>query len=137
MDKILTMIQKFTKHLLVRYIISGGTSAFINLSVFFLLFQFFKVYYIIASVVAFVISFLISLVLQKFWTFQDHSTENMHLQVGKYLLSSLFGLAINTGFLYVFVDFAHIHPFIGQILAGGLTACCTFFISRKYVFNQI
>lgn len=130
------MINIFTKHLIVRYIISGGTSAFVNIAVFSLLFYIFHIFYIVSNVIAFLVAFGLSLVLQKFWTFQDHSTENIHIQGVLYLFSSLFGLCINTLVLYICVHFFGILPIIGVIIAGISTALCTFPISRKYIFNQ-
>src|SRR5690348_4837949 len=107
------MIKVFTKHLLVRYIISGGTSAVVNLSLFALFFFVLHVHYIISNVIAFCLAFFVSLGLQKFWTFKDHSTDNIHVQTFLYLLNSLFGLLINTSILYICVHFLSIHPFIG------------------------
>ena len=130
------MISKLTKHLIVRYIISGGTSAVVNLTFFSLFFYIFHIYYIISNVIAFVIAFCVSLVLQKFWTFRDHSIDNIHIQSLLYLFSSLFGLVVNTLVLYICVDFLGILPIFGVIIAGISTALCTFPISRKYIFNQ-
>ncbi len=130
------MISKLTKHLLVRYIISGGTSAAVNLSVFSLFFFIFHIHYIISNVIAFSVAFSVSLVLQKFWTFRDHSTDNLHIQGLLYLFNSLFGLCINTIILYVCVHFFGILPITGVVIAGLITAVCTFQISRRYVFNQ-
>ena len=129
-------ITRLTKHTIIRYIISGGTSATVNLSVFSLFFYIFHLYYIFSNIIAFILAFSVSLVLQKFWTFRDHSTENMHIQTILYLFSSLFGLAINTGVLYICVDFFGILPILGVVVAGISTALCTFPISRKYIFNQ-
>lgn len=92
-------------------------------------------YYLYAAIIAFLVSFLFSLFLQKFWTFEDHSRENVVMQIGKYLLSSLFGLSLNTLFLYILVDHLHLFVYVGQIIAGGLVACITFFISRKFIFK--
>lgn len=128
-------MKRFTKHLIVRYIISGGTSAVINLGVLSFLYYIQNVYYLYAAIIAFTVSFLVSLVLQKFWTFEDRSRENVHIQIGKYLLSSLFGLSLNTLFLYILVDHFHFFVYIGQMIAGGLVACITFFISRKFIFK--
>jgi len=130
------MIKVLTKHLLVRYVISGGTSATVNLSIFALFFYIFHLHYIIANVIAFSMAFGVSLMLQKFWTFRDTSTENMHIQGMLYLLNSLLGLCINTTVLYISVDFFGILPIIGVVIAGLSTALCTFQISRRYVFNQ-
>lgn len=130
-------MKRFTKHLIVRYVISGGTSAAINLATLSLLYYVFNIYYIFASIVAFIVSFFISLVLHKFWTFEDKSTHGVHKQAGKYLISSILGLIINTTILYICVDLVHMYVFLGQIIAGVLTASVTFFISRDHIFNQI
>lgn len=129
-------MKRFTKHMIVRYIISGGTSAIVNLAVLSLLYYIFHVYYILAGVIAFCIAFFVSLILHKFWTFDDPSMDGAHKQAGKYLVASVFGLILNTFILYICVDVLHFYVFLGQIVAGGLTACVTFFISRDHVFNQ-
>lgn len=131
------MIKYFTRHLFFRYAISGLTSFSVNLGVLSFLYYLFHLYYIYASIVSFGAAFFVSLVLQKFWTFKDRNVEKVHLQIGKYLATSLFGLAINTLLLYILVDYFHAYVFLGQIFAGGITAFFTFFIFRDYVFNQI
>lgn len=128
-------MKRFTKHLIVRYLISGGTSAGINLGLLSLLYYVFHIYYIYAAIVASVIAFFVSLFLHKFWTFQDFSKTDLHIQIGKYMANSLFGLVLNTFFLYVLVDYLHFYVYVGQIIAGGLVATITFFISRNLVFN--
>ena len=130
------MIKILTKHLIVRYLISGVTSASINLLIFSIFFYIFSVHYIVSNVIAFSVAFFVSLVLQKFWTFRDHSTDKMHIQGTLYLFSSLFGLLINTTVLYICVDFFGFLPIIGVIVAGVATALCTFQISRRFIFNQ-
>lgn len=129
------MISYFTKHLIVRYLISGGTSATINIGIFSALFYYYDFYYIFSNVIAFAIAFCVSLVLQKFWTFQDHSTDNIHIQGLVYLVSSLFGLGLNTLVLFISVDIFGVEPIIGVIIAGTLTAICTFQINKRYIFK--
>ena len=128
-------MKRFTKHLIVRYLISGGTSAGVNLGLLSLLYYVFHIYYIYAAIVASVIAFCVSLVLHKFWTFQDFSRTDMYIQVGKYMASSLFGLVLNTLFLYILVDHFHFYVYVSQIIAGGVVATITFFISKNLVFN--
>ena len=129
------MIKKFTKHLIVRYMISGSMAAVVNLILFFVLHHIYRVYYITSSIAAFVVSFLISLILQKLWTFQDRSFYKFHHQLGKYLLTSLFGLAVDVLVLYICVEYFGFYALVGQVVAGLLTACCTFFLSRNFVFK--
>lgn len=130
------MIAHFTKHLIVRYLISGGTSASVNIGIFSLLHYYYGLHYIISNVIAFCIAFCVSLILQKFWTFQDHSTDNIHVQGLFYLVSSLIGLGINTTILYISVDLLGLPPIAGVVIAGTLTAMCTFQINKRYIFKQ-
>jgi len=123
------MIRRLTKHLLVRYVISGGISAVVDLTLLYL----FDIYmhYLVAAALALFVSFT----LQKFWTFKDHSTDGIHKQTVIYLGTSLFGLSLNTLLMYIFVDYIHVGVISSQVFAGGLVACCTFFISRDFVFK--
>ena len=81
MIKYLTMIQKLTENMIVRYIISGGTAAVVDLAVLYALNSILGIHYIPAAIAAFSIAFFVSFVLQKFWTFRSTSKENMHSQV--------------------------------------------------------
>ncbi len=122
------------KHVLLRYIISGGTAAVTDLAALYILNNYLGLHYLPASVIAFVISFFVSFLLQKFWTFKSHE-EKTHKQIFMYLGNSLFGLGLNTLLMYVFVDGANMPVMLSQVFAGGLVAFCTFFISRNLVFK--
>lgn len=123
-----------TQHIVVRYVISGGTAAVTDLSLLYVLNSYLGLHYLIASVLAFIGSFFVSFLLQKFWTFKSHE-EKTHKQAIMYLGSSLFGLSLNTLLMYLFVDHFHIPVIISQIFAGLLVAFCTFFISRNLIFK--
>lgn len=128
--------EKYTKYTLVRYVMSGSTSASINLLALYFFHHYVGLFYLTASIVAFIFGFFASLTLHKFWTFQDNSLENVHKQGAMYLMSSLFGLSLNTMFMYIFVSLLHIWVLPAQIVAGLLVTSCTFFISKHIVFKK-
>ena len=130
------MIKRFTKYTLVRYVISGSTSAGVNLSVLYLFNTIIGVFYLTASIIAFIVAFFVSLVLHKFWTFKDHSLDGIHKQGAMYLMTSLFGLSLNTMLMYIFVSLLHIWVLIAQIFAGIMVAGFTFFLSKHLVFKN-
>ena len=134
------MIKRLTTHItqyqFVRYVIGGCTSAAVNLSSLYLFNSVLHIYYLLASMMSFSIAFFVSLTFHKFWTFGDRRTDNMAKQGSLYLASSLFGLCMNTVLLYISVQHFHTSVLIGQVIAGGLTACCTFFISKYIVFRK-
>jgi putative flippase GtrA len=130
------MIKALTKHMLVRYFISGSIAAGTNICILSFLYYVIGLYYLAASVVAFLVSFFVSLSLHKFWTFRDNSLTQMPVQMSKYLFSNVFGLLMNTFLLYFFVDYLHIYVFLAQVFASLAVACVTFFISRDYIFQN-
>ena len=119
------------KNVAFRYIISGGTSAFVDLSLLYMFNSVLGIHYLVSSVFAFCVAFFVSFILQKFWTFKNHSTDDIHKQIFTYLGTSLFSLGLNTLLMYVFVDYFGIMVLLSQIFAGIIVACFTFFISRR------
>ncbi len=129
------LLKYFKQYTVVRYIIGGGMSAVVNLSILYILNSLIGVYYLTASIISFMAAFFVSWAFHKFLTFRDHSTDNMHKQGALYFLTSLFGLSLNTLILYISVDLIHMPVLLGAIVAGILTAFCTFFISKHIVFK--
>src|SRR3989344_279145 len=69
------IIQKLINWQAIRYIISGGTGAVVNLATLFVLVHFFQVWYLLSVIMAFVVAFFVSFSMQKFFTFNDDSLE--------------------------------------------------------------
>lgn len=127
-------VNYFTKHVVVRFIISGGTSAVVDLSFLYLFNKVIGIHYLTAAILAFLIAFCVSFTLHKFWTFKSHGEET-HKQVVIYLGTSLFGLFLNTLLMYIFVDILNIGVMVSQFFVGGMVAFSSFFISRNFVFK--
>lgn len=127
-------VKFFTKHVVIRFIIAGGTSAVVLLTLLYVFNTTLGIYYLLSSVLAFLGAFGVSFTLHKFWTFKSHEEET-HKQAVMYLGTSLFGLFLNTLLMYIFVDFFHIQVLLSQFFVGALVACFSFFISRNIVFK--
>lgn len=131
-----TMIQKLGQHIIVRYVISGGTAAVVDLALLYFFHTVCGVHYLFAAILAYAGAFCVSFTLQKFWTFRNNSREDMHRQLVLYLGLQLLGLSLNTLFMYIFVDLFHIQVILAQIFAGAIVAFFTFFISRHFIFKS-
>jgi putative flippase GtrA len=121
---------------IVRYIISGGTAAFVNILFLYIFTDIFGWWYLMSAVVAFLFGFAVSFGMQKFWTFRDHSTDNVHVQASIYLIVCIANLLWNTFLMYMFVDIFGMWYILAQIFAGGIVALSSFFIYRKFVFKK-
>jgi putative flippase GtrA len=119
-----------------RYLAAGGTAAFVDLGLLYLLTESFGLHYLFSAILAFIVAFFVSFFLQKFWTFQDNSVEKVHTQVAVYFITAIASLALNTLLMYLFVEWLHLWYMSAQFLASGLLACVTFFISRDFIFSR-
>ena len=121
---------------LLRYLISGGTAAATNLTVFFFLVHFGHMYYLYASILAFVLSIAVSFTMQKFWTFRDKPLHDVHTQFTRYLVVIGANLLLNTTLVYSLVEYAGMWSLLAQALAIAVIAVTGYFGYRYFVFRD-
>lgn len=135
------MVEFFLKNLhhfkqIIRFVISGGTAATVNLAALYILTDCFGVWYLFSAVLAYIISFFVSFFLQKFWTFRDNNIEQMKRQLVFYAMMAAFGLSFSVASMYFLVDILHIWYMFAQVIVGVLLAGCNFLFYRFFVFNR-
>ena len=108
----------------------------VNLGTFHILYVL-GVPYLTGSVMALFVAMLIGFVLQKYWTFQNHSSERMHIQFALYAALALCNLALNTLIVFFLVEYASAHYLIAQTVGAGLVATTSYFIYRFYIFADV
>ena len=115
---------------LLRYLLAGGTAAAVDFWFLYFFTDVLRVHYLSSSIFAFLIAFVVSFTLQKFWTFQDTSIADMQQQITFYFIVATINLGVNTVLMYVFVDWFRLWYVLAQVIASGIIACESFFISR-------
>ena len=124
------------KYKIMKFLVSGGGATVTNLFILYAATEWFHVFYLISSAIAFIVSIFVSFTLQKFWTFEDRSTDRIHHQAVFYLSIAVAGLFLNTILVYSLVRYGGIHYFIAQIISGGFIACLNFFVYHKFIFHR-
>lgn len=119
-----------------RFILSGGTAATVDLGFLYFFTEKFGLHYLFSATLAFVVAFFVSFTLQKFWTFQDASTDKVHLQASLSFFVALINLGLNTALMYVFVEKFDIWYMASQILIGIILAFESFFVFRSIIFRK-
>lgn len=119
----------------IRFVISGGTAAVVDLSLLYLFTDWFGFHYLISAMLAFIAAFGVSFTLQKFWTFQDDSVHKIHSQMTVSFIVALANLVLNTFLMYFFVDYLSLWYIAAQIITGVFLAFESFFIFRFFIFK--
>ena len=135
------MISRLIQHIktstLLRYIIVGGTSYAIELSVLLLLVRVFDFNTTLAVSIGFWLGLVISFLLQKFLAFKNTDTRarRLTIQTVYYALLVLF----NYGFTLLFVHL--LEPFIdlsiARTLALIITTAWNYIIYKKVIFTEV
>lgn len=120
-----------------RFLISGGLAA---VTLFGSLYFFTDVlgwWYVGASAISGTAAFIVSFTLHKFWTFSDPNIDRAGLQFIKHLGVGLINITVNTLFLFVLVDYLHLHYLLAQALVSGTMALISFFVYKYYIFHAV
>ncbi len=119
----------------IRFIISGGTAASINLGLIYLFTDILGFWYLFSSASAFIFAFIVSFCLQKYWTFENKNKDILYKQLAIYLLLALFNLNVNTALMYILVDFFKIWYMLAQFFVTGLIALWNFTAYKFFIFK--
>lgn len=127
----------FPYRLVIKFVFSGGLAALVTVVTLYFFTDIVGLWYVASSVIGFLAGFGISFILQKFWTFRDHSTDKIKSQTFFYFITIVCNLIINTYGIYVFVHYLGLFYIVAQIIVGLLIACVSYFIYGKLIFKKL
>lgn len=130
----LKFIAKLIKFRILRFIISGGIAAAVNLTLLFALVHFIKMWYLLATNISYVSSIIVSFTMQKFFAFNDYSRDKILRQSIFYFVFQGINVSINTFLMFLSVDLLNLHYMVSQVIVGGMIALYSFFIYRNIIF---
>ena len=122
--------------LIIKYIISGGTAALVDLSLLYVFTDLFGIWYITSASLAFLVAYFVSFSLQKFWTFRDNGREKIYRQMFLYFIVGVVNLLLNAGGMYLLVDKFGVMYILAQIIMGALLGFSSFLIYRFIIFEK-
>jgi len=121
---------------IIKYVISGSTATFVDLSFIYVLTDLFHFWYLLSAVLAFMIAFFVSFSLQKFWTFRNNDRERIYEQLVLYLTIGLLNLTVNTGLMYLSVDVFGVWYLFAQVIILGFLGIGSFLFYKYIIFKK-
>ncbi|MEA1929464.1 MAG: GtrA family protein [Patescibacteria group bacterium] len=118
-----------------RFVVSGGSATLLNMLSVLFFNEVLHLWYILSATLAFLLGSFVSFVLQKFWTFREHSKEHIKFQLFLFLITIGGGMLVNALLVYGMVHYWHWHYLLAQIVSGVIIAVTNYKIYRKLVFN--
>ncbi len=114
----------------VRFVVSGGSAAFVNITLLYALTEYGGLWYIISSALSFIAAFFVSFLLQKYWAFRNRESRGSHVQMSLHLTTAVINLGLNLSLIYAFVEFGGMWYILAQIVSSIIIAFESFFAFR-------
>ncbi len=128
--------------LLIKYIISGGTAAIVDLSILHYL-DVRGFHHIVSVNIAFLIAFIVSFSFQKYWTFSDSKSYEVHKQLRDYFIVSVINVFLNNLIIQFIIKINLVSeiPILreivwAQIISSAIIAVESFVIYRFFIFKK-
>ncbi len=125
----------FAKHAFKYYLV-GGFGVFVNLGILYALKEYVGLWFLVSSAIAIYVSMTTNFLLNKVWTFRDttakQSTVFMYI---KFIGISIFGMSIQLGFNYIFVDEVHMYYLLAAFISIVIASGVNFMLNRKITFG--
>ncbi len=119
----------------LRYLVAGTVSEVIEYVSFLLLFAITHLLYFSNSA-SFILGVISGFIFHKTWSFRGEQQFKTHYQLGGYIgLAAVNFIVINI-LVGLLVNYWHIHPALGKLVAIAITVVWTFTISNFVIFRH-
>jgi putative flippase GtrA len=125
----------FLNKYFMKFVITGILATILNYGVFYVLLQFFGVYYLISSSTGYISGVLLGFYINKKWTYES-KTKAYKKEIAQYFVVYLISLLVGLGILKLEVSVLHIHPLIANVFMIGVTTIMNFLGTRYFVFRE-
>ncbi len=125
------MIPAVQSSQILKFIGAGGLGVLLYYLVLFILTDVAGLWYMVSAAIASVVNFSSNFLLQKFWTFENKGTKNIHQQAGNDTLLTASLFVSNLLFLYVLVQYTHLWYLAAQVIITAALTVISYLVSRR------
>ncbi|OGG92489.1 hypothetical protein A3H03_03285 [Candidatus Kuenenbacteria bacterium RIFCSPLOWO2_12_FULL_42_13] len=118
----------------IKYCVGGGFAFLADLSLLYVLTEYFGFWYLWSATLSFIISAIVNYAIQKLWTFKDKN-KAVTKQLLAFLSIQIVGLGINNLTLYCLVEFFELWYIIAKIFAAGIVLIWNYQVGKALVFR--
>ena len=118
------------------YLIVGALATIVEWSGFWIFFDMLQIQYLLATALAFVFSTFANWLLGRILVFRGKQNQSLLKELLSIYLTSIGGLLLNLGIMYVMVDFCSIQEIIAKITATVLVFSYNYLIRKKLIYKK-
>ncbi len=116
------------------FFVVGGFCAVLDLALIYIFTDLLGVWYLLSGVLSFIVTATINFLLNKKLTFRN-TAQNYRRQYTQFLVVAVFGLAINTGLLYICTSLFGIWYLASRVISSLVAMVWNYLLNSKLVFR--
>lgn len=133
MKKIVGLYKKYEE--IINYLIVGGMTTLVSISIYALFTKCFHVNYMIANVISWIISVLFAYITNRVFVFKSKS-ENIVLEIYQFFKYRIFSFIIEILLMYIFVELINIDDMISKVIVQVIVIILNYVFSKLFVFKK-
>nr|MBQ4317788.1 GtrA family protein [Clostridia bacterium] len=120
------------------YLITGGITTVINFAVFFVLTNLLDIHYITSNIIAWAAAVIAAFLMNKLIVFDDGDMSGVTIikQLASFVSFRIVSGVMETGLLYVFVEFMKLNENIVKIVVAVLVVILNYVFSKLIIFKK-
>jgi putative flippase GtrA len=120
---------------LFRYFGSSGVAFLIDLSLLYIITEYFGVHYLISNIIASVTAMTSNYLISVMWVFSRRSLNSRTAEFTIFMLTGVAGIGLNQLLLWLFTDVVGIYYMISKFIAAVVGYLSKFFVRRGLLFR--
>lgn len=133
MKKVIILYKKYEE--IINYLIVGGMTTLVSISIYALFTKCFHINYMIANVISWIISVLFAYITNRIFVFKSKS-ENIVLEIYQFFKYRIFSFLIEIFLMYVFVELINIDDMISKVIVQIIVIVLNYVFSKLFVFKK-
>ncbi len=117
-----------------KFAVVGASNTVIDLTVFYILYQHFEIYFVFAHISAFLVAVINSFVFNALWTFKSLKRGQILRQVISFILVAVVGLCVSS--IAIYIASFYVHIYIAKIFAIMAAMSWNYMGSWLFVFKK-
>jgi len=120
------------------YLITGGITTVINFAVFFVLTNLLDIHYITSNIIAWAAAVIAAFLMNKLIVFDDGDMSGVTIikQLASFVSFRIVSGVMETGLLYVFVEFMKLNENVVKIVVAVLVVILNYVFSKLIIFKK-
>lgn len=119
----------------IKYFFASGIALFADVSILFVLTEYFNFYYLLSATISFLAGIAITYILSKLYIFTKTKIHNGISEFIVFLIIGIIGLILNNVFLYIFTEYLGIYYMLSKFFVIIVTYLWNYFARKKLIFS--